>query len=439
MCINQYLSNVKKYLILLPILCISAIVKAQTDTVINVNKTSYKHVDIIARFTQGDFKNYIASNLQYNHHVENTIKGLISLIMEIEADGRVSHVKILKSLSPQIDQEVLHIVSSSPKWEPAMLNGQKVSMQMIFNINIVINGTKTNPPVKENQKTNNAVTNNTVSPIDKKPIFSTAKNITSVTHIPAVVKKDIPPILKNTAHVAHIPAITKKTIALTAKTEYSSTIKKTSPVPPVVKRNVPLNIKKTTPLVAKKTIPFVKKEITPIVIAKKVPVKKTIPSIPPKPILPVAKKASPGIAKKKGLPVIKIAPKTITSKKTLLITKKTKPIVKKKKVDIFNAVSSQPMYPGGITAFHKYLGENVQYPAKSKLNNIEGVVNVRFVIEKDGSISNVEIISSPADDLGQEAIRVLLASPKWKPAMQNGIAVSYKYTITINFTLQNKP
>jgi protein TonB len=107
--------------------------------------------------------------------------------------------------------------------------------------------------------------------------------------------------------------------------------------------------------------------------------------------------------------------------------------------DLFHPTGSYPVFPGGgMPAFFKYLGGNISYPPDSKKANIEGNVLLTFVIEEDGSVNDVEIISSPAEDLSQEAIRVLLASPKWKPARQNGRNVSVSYQIPIKFTLNNK-
>ncbi len=382
----------KRLLIFLPIFCFSTVLKAQTDTVITIKNTPYKHVDVIAKFTQGDFKNYISNNLQYNRHIQNTVKGLLTLIMEIGVDGTVSHAKILKSLSPSIDSEVLHIINTSPKWEPAMLNGQKVTMQMIFNISIGIKGSRTGSSTKDNPKKIKASVKKTVDSIDKKRV--------------TIIKKN--PMLVLPQHID-------------------------------VKKDIPLKTKKHIPSVTKKTKTPVYKKAPPAVIIKKASVKKTIPATMPKQIV----KKAPLLIIKMAKPIaIKKEPVTTINKTTSLI-RKNRPIIKRAKKIVkgkkFEAISSNPVYPGGDLAFHRFLGENIHYPAKSKLNNIEGLVNTSFVIEKDGSISDVEVLSSPAEDLSQEAIRVLLSSPKWKPAIQSGLPVSYKFNITLHFSLQNKP
>ena len=84
----------------------------------------------------------------------------------------------------------------------------------------------------------------------------------------------------------------------------------------------------------------------------------------------------------------------------------------------------------------KYLGKNVKYPIEAHANNIEGRVVVHFIVNKDGSISNVGLTRSVDPLLDKEAIRVISSMPKWKPGMQRGKAVRVKYTVPVMFRLQ---
>lgn len=102
---------------------------------------------------------------------------------------------------------------------------------------------------------------------------------------------------------------------------------------------------------------------------------------------------------------------------------------------VYTIVEKQPGFPGGYQAFGQYLASNIKYPAADKENKVEGRVIVQFVVETDGSLSDIKAIRSPSETLSAEAIRVLLRSPKWIPGVQNGHQVRVSYTIPIAFKL----
>ena len=104
---------------------------------------------------------------------------------------------------------------------------------------------------------------------------------------------------------------------------------------------------------------------------------------------------------------------------------------------IFVVVESMPEFPGGQQALFKYLSENVKYPVIAQENGIQGRVICQFVVNKDGSIVDIEVIRSGGDpSLDKEAVRVIKSMPKWKPGKQRGKAVRVKYTVPVNFKLQ---
>lgn len=114
--------------------------------------------------------------------------------------------------------------------------------------------------------------------------------------------------------------------------------------------------------------------------------------------------------------------------------------VKIKKVDndsIYNTVEVMPEYPGGIEMLAKYISENIKYPEEAKEKGISGRVFVNFVIEKDGSVTNVKVMRSIGELCDNEAVRVIKAMPKWKPGMQKGKPVRVSYIIPINFKLDD--
>lgn len=108
---------------------------------------------------------------------------------------------------------------------------------------------------------------------------------------------------------------------------------------------------------------------------------------------------------------------------------------------IFEVVEDMPEFPGGgMPAMLKYLAENIKYPENAKKNGTQGRVVVHFIVNKDGSISDIGILRGIDSELDREAIRVISTMPKWKPGMQRGEAVRVKYTVPIMFRLsEEKP
>ncbi|WP_316804543.1 energy transducer TonB [Pedobacter nototheniae] len=106
---------------------------------------------------------------------------------------------------------------------------------------------------------------------------------------------------------------------------------------------------------------------------------------------------------------------------------------KGKKVYDFTAVDSTPSYPGGIAKFYEYLGKNIKYPDAAKKNKTAGKVFLDFIIEEDGSLSNIHILRGLSKETDAEAIRVFKASPKWTAARVKGKPVRVKYNINVNF------
>ena len=103
---------------------------------------------------------------------------------------------------------------------------------------------------------------------------------------------------------------------------------------------------------------------------------------------------------------------------------------------VFDVVEEMPSFPGGQGALMSYLSSNVKYPVVAQENGVQGRVIVSFVVERDGSISDVKVARSVDPSLDREAQRVVKSMPKWKPGKQNGSAVRVKYTVPVVFRLQ---
>jgi periplasmic protein TonB len=102
---------------------------------------------------------------------------------------------------------------------------------------------------------------------------------------------------------------------------------------------------------------------------------------------------------------------------------------------VFLAVEQNPEFPGGEAALMAYIQKNTKYPAIARENNIEGRVFVSFIVEKDGSISNVEVKRGIGGGCDEEAKRVIKSQPKWTPGKQNGRPVRVQYNVPVNFKL----
>ena len=103
---------------------------------------------------------------------------------------------------------------------------------------------------------------------------------------------------------------------------------------------------------------------------------------------------------------------------------------------IFTVVEQMPLFPGGDAALMGYLRDNIHYPTVAAENGVQGRVVVGFVVERDGSITDVNVLRSVDPSLDREAVRVVKSMPRWTPGKQNGSAVRVKYQVPVTFRLQ---
>lgn len=113
-----------------------------------------------------------------------------------------------------------------------------------------------------------------------------------------------------------------------------------------------------------------------------------------------------------------------------------KTVVAKKNQQVFDVVEKMPEYPGGQAALFEYLQKNVKYPADAEKKKVEGRVLVTFVVNTDGSITDIEVFKKAFPSLDAEAVRVISGMPKWVPGEQKGQKVRVKYTVPISFRLK---
>jgi protein TonB len=111
------------------------------------------------------------------------------------------------------------------------------------------------------------------------------------------------------------------------------------------------------------------------------------------------------------------------------------PQVEEKEDEIFMVVENQPEPEGGMAAFYKYVGKEMDYPKQARRMGVEGRVFMQFVVDKDGSLTDIKVLKGIGSGCDEEAIRVLQAAPKWKPGKQRGRPVKVRMSIPIVFKL----
>lgn len=120
--------------------------------------------------------------------------------------------------------------------------------------------------------------------------------------------------------------------------------------------------------------------------------------------------------------------------KEMIATEPVKP--KEEENKVFDVVEQMPSFPGGTAALMAYLQKSIKYPPVAEENGIQGRVICTFVVERDGSVTDVKIARGVDPSLDKEATRVVSSMPKWIPGKQNGQAVRVKYTLPVTFRLQ---
>lgn len=113
-----------------------------------------------------------------------------------------------------------------------------------------------------------------------------------------------------------------------------------------------------------------------------------------------------------------------------------KTVVAQKNQQVFDVVEQMPEYPGGMSALLEYLMQNVKYPEDAEKQKIEGKVMASFVVETDGSISEIKVLKPVYPSLDAEAVRVVQGMSNWTPGKQRGECVRVRYTLPIMFRLK---
>ena len=124
----------------------------------------------------------------------------------------------------------------------------------------------------------------------------------------------------------------------------------------------------------------------------------------------------------------------LMAKDTITQSEPPKHVEEKNKV--FDIVEQMPSFPGGPAQLMKWLAEHVQYPTVAQENSVQGRVIIAFVVERDGSITDVNVVRSVDPLLDKEAVRVVSNMPKWIPGKHDGAPVRVKYNMSLTIRLQ---
>ena len=118
----------------------------------------------------------------------------------------------------------------------------------------------------------------------------------------------------------------------------------------------------------------------------------------------------------------------------LMTASAQKTVVSQSKQNVYDMVEQMPEFPGGMPAMIDFLQANLKYPEDAIKQNVGGRVLVMFVVEPDGSLSNVEVARKVFPSLDAEAIRVVKTMPKWKPGKEKGKPVRVNFTLPVVFS-----
>ena len=109
---------------------------------------------------------------------------------------------------------------------------------------------------------------------------------------------------------------------------------------------------------------------------------------------------------------------------------------RKDTINVYDCVEQMPSFPGGTQKLKEFIEENLRYPKELEESCVQGRVIVRFIVERNGKLSNVKVVKSVDPVLDKEALRIVKLMPRWIPGRQNGITVRVKFYIPIIFRLK---
>jgi len=162
----------------------------------------------------------------------------------------------------------------------------------------------------------------------------------------------------------------------------------------------------------------------------------TVQPPPPKPVIPetIIEKPDEEVIEEQPEVVFNIEPDDFDPEDIDVIDE---PVEEEVAPQVFITSEVEPEPVGGLQTFYKYLGKNIKYPKRARQFDVQGRVIVTFVVEKDGSLTDIKVLKGIGSGCDEEAVRVLAKAPNWKPGKQRGVPVKVRRTIPIIFNLNN--
>ncbi|RZL98067.1 MAG: TonB family protein, partial [Pedobacter sp.] len=318
--------------------------------------------------------------------IANRTQGKVFLSFIVETDGELGNIRIDRRLGSGTDEEAVRILAASPKWIPALKDGKEVRVKYNIPIGFSLNKPISPSPVNVETLLQGKVQGLRIDSNAKAPGMKGSVSIYGLKTIQASDKT----VMQATSPLYVIDGVKQKRIT-----------DGTSPLSTIPQKNIA-------------SIEVLKDETSTELY---------------------------GEDGKYGVIVIT----TIKDKRTTKPAERKKVTIKptakadSKPADVkvydFVSLEKQPEFVGGMAKFYEYLKKTVKYPAEAQKNNVSGKVFVTFVVEKDGTLTDIKVIRKLGSGLDEEAIRVMKASPKWTPGRQDGKAVRVKYNIPLSFSL----
>lgn len=351
---------------------------------------------------------FLTNNIVYPEAEKKArVQGTVFVNFIVEKDGSITHIKVLKSVSKGIDKEVIRVIKKMPKWEPGKQNGVPVRVRTNMPIKFLLPPPGTEEfdritPSNDDAKTDAGAVD---KPTHEDGIFVTVEVMPTfpgghdarLNYLKTHIK--YPALAKNNGieGVVYVKFVVEKEGSITnavvihgigggCDEEALRAVRNMPKWNPGTQRGVPVRVMYNMPI-----------------------------------RFSLAKDSSQTDQVFEGIESDDM--------------EEEKPPTNSKKDEVFIFVEVMPSFPGGEEARFKYLKENIQYPKKAKEKGIQGTVYLKFIVEKDGSVTNAEVVRGIGGGCDEEALRVVRNMPKWSPATQRGKRVRVYFTMPIKYTL----
>ncbi len=424
-----------KYLIALPL----ALLLVAGNSVYAQNQKGdeiFTEVEKYPEFPGGNsaFMKFLAEGIKYPViAMENNEQGRVVANFVVEKNGRVSNIKVIRGVTAGLDAEAMRLLNSMPDWQPGEHKGQPVrvrfTLPMVFRLqgdNVAASKSPTTPV--------SADANEKGKILDEVVVVGYGRQNTYIPPPPSLPGRDNTESNGNEVFVI----VENQPEFPGGNTALMNFISENIVYPKIAQENgiqgrVITNfiIEKDGSLsdiqVVRGVDPSLDKEAVRLIAAmpKWTPGTQRGNKVRVRYLLPIVFRLSGNDAN--------VEVDKETQQKQEMLNAAIQKIVGND--EIFVVVEEQPEFPGGNAAMMNFISENIRYPKEAHQKGIQGRVITNFVVMKDGSISNVQIMRGVDALLDAEAIRVLESMPVWKPGKQRGEPVNVRFTLPVVFRL----